>query len=386
MTKPSPREVQLRNRTIIISTNAVEDLDRPIVEDEVESPRSHHSEQYQEEESRMNNNNNNVNNNVLPNNGGGNNVVRSTLRQQTCSTDWSAGPSCIRFPEPQEDKQDIELKSGFLHRLPIFQGMAHEDPNMHLRQFQFVCSSMKPTDADDELLKLKAFPFTLKDRAQTWLMELPPNHITTWKQLTDAFLSKYFPASKITVLRKKITGITQASDESFGQYYDRFKVLCATCPSHGFSETNLMNYFYDGLKPIDRELLDAAANGAFMDLDEVGARALLENRANNDAQYGMVPRKSVVSEVSTKHATDEKYNRLLDLMEQMLELEVKRAKVSLGQLCGICHSHDHHGSQCPTLVEQTSEEQVNAIGGYQGGQRYNNYNNNYVNRDHPGFK
>ncbi|MDD0193451.1 hypothetical protein PSY30_23370, partial [Shigella flexneri] len=74
---------------------------------------------------------------------------------------------------------DFELKSGFLHHLPKFHGMSSEDTNKHLKEFEFVCGSMGPKGADINILKMKAFPFTLEDKAKTWLFELPAGTINT---------------------------------------------------------------------------------------------------------------------------------------------------------------------------------------------------------------
>jgi hypothetical protein len=54
---------------------------------------------------------------------------------------------------------------GFIHLLPLFNGLAEEDPHTHLKKFHMVCISMKPNGVDKEQVKLKAFPFSLKGAA-----------------------------------------------------------------------------------------------------------------------------------------------------------------------------------------------------------------------------
>ena len=103
---------------------------------------------------------------------------------------------------------------------------------MHLMEFQFVCSSMIPENTDEDIMKLKAFPFSLADRAKEWLYKLLNGHIKTWNSMTKAFLEKYFPTSRVITLRKQITGIAQKQNESFSQYYERFQTLLASCPQH----------------------------------------------------------------------------------------------------------------------------------------------------------
>ncbi|XP_062006036.1 uncharacterized protein LOC133723235 [Rosa rugosa] len=157
------------------------------------------------------------------------------------------------------------MKSGLLQRLPIFHGFNVEDPNKHLKEFLFVCSSMTPQEVDEDIFKLKAFPFSPEDRAKDWLYELPKGHITSWNGLMKAFLEKYFPTSRVLMLRKKITGITQDVHETYQAYYERFKALLSQCPQHNFKDENLLQFFYEGLTHLDRQMLDAASGGAFVD-------------------------------------------------------------------------------------------------------------------------
>ncbi|XP_027165901.1 F-box protein CPR1-like [Coffea eugenioides] len=107
-----------------------------------------------------------------------------------------------------------------------------EEPYKHLQEFDVVCNSMKPPGITEEQIKMRAFPFSLKDSAKDWLYYLPPGSITTWDQLKKKFLDKYFPASRAASLRKEICGIKQHPGESLYEYWERFKKLCTKCPQH----------------------------------------------------------------------------------------------------------------------------------------------------------
>ncbi|KAL6219542.1 hypothetical protein ACLB2K_007301 [Fragaria x ananassa] len=132
----------------------------------------------------------------------------ATIRQLSSTTQGAVATTCITYPALATDKEaEFELKSGFLHHLPKFHELNNEDPNNHLKLFQFVCTSMCPKGPDIQILKLKAFPFSLEDRAKTWLFELPYGHIDSWDKMVREFLKRFFPASMITILRKQITGI-----------------------------------------------------------------------------------------------------------------------------------------------------------------------------------
>ncbi|KAM1211479.1 hypothetical protein EV2_003314 [Malus domestica] len=68
---------------------------------------------------------------------------------------------------------------------------------------------MTLVNVDGNNLKMKAFPFSLKDKAKDWLYKLAPGTITSWESMKRAFLEKFFPTSRVILLRKQISGIQQ---------------------------------------------------------------------------------------------------------------------------------------------------------------------------------
>ena len=137
----------------------------------------------------------------------------------------------------------FEIKSGLINVLPTYYGSNGEDPNKFLSEFHVVCSSMKRMTASDDVFKLRAFPFALKDAAKDWLYYLSSGCITTWMDMKRCFLETYFPVAKASTLKKEISNIDQWSDECFYEYWERFKRLCASCPYHGYSDDDLILYF-----------------------------------------------------------------------------------------------------------------------------------------------
>ena len=73
-------------------------------------------------------------------------------------------PLAIVFPELDEGV-NFELKSGVVHLLPKFHGLSGEDPHKHVSEFHTVVVGMKPGNVTEEQIKLRAFPFSLKDTA-----------------------------------------------------------------------------------------------------------------------------------------------------------------------------------------------------------------------------
>ena len=75
-----------------------------------------------------------------------------------------SAPSCIIPPA-----DDVVVRPYLMSLLPTFHGMENENPYTHIREFEEVCTTFKEGVPDMELLKMKAFPLTLKDKAKIWL-------------------------------------------------------------------------------------------------------------------------------------------------------------------------------------------------------------------------
>ncbi|CAN6707622.1 unnamed protein product [Malus baccata var. baccata] len=221
-------------------------------------------------------------------------VDNRTIKELSASGLDNAAPLCIQYPTAARGKtEEFELKSSLLHHIPKYHGLSMEDPNKHLKEFEVVCSSMTPVNVDGSILKMKAFPFSLLEKAKDWLYELAPGTVTSWESMKRAFLEKFFPTSRVILLRKRISGIQQEEGESFPTYYERFKSLVASCPQHQMKEELLLQYFYEGLLPIERQMLDASAGGALVDkTPTAAAKTLISNRALNAQQYEGVGQRS----------------------------------------------------------------------------------------------
>jgi hypothetical protein len=97
----------------------------------------------------------------------------------------------------------FELKSRLIHLLPIFHGLASEDPHKHLKEFHVVCTSIKPTRVTEEQIKLRNLLFSLKDLVKDWLYYLSFGSITTCNEMKRFFfLEKYFLASRTTNIQQ----------------------------------------------------------------------------------------------------------------------------------------------------------------------------------------
>ncbi|CAN6712704.1 unnamed protein product [Malus baccata var. baccata] len=286
-----------------------------------------------------------------------------TLKELSASGLDNTAPLCIQYPTAAQGKtKEFELKSSLLHHIPKFHGLSMEDPNKHLKEFEVVCSSMTAVNVDGTILKMKAFPFSLMDKAKDWLYELAPETVTSWESIKRAFLEKFFPTSRIILLRKKISGIQQEEGESFPTYYECFKSLVASYPQHQMKEELLLQYFYKGLLPLEHQMLDASAGGALVDKTPMAAKILIANRALNAQQYEGVgqrgPPRQQVHEVSSTSDIHSQLANLTSIVSQMAEGMRMQGPI----VCGVCSIQGHASEKCPQLIENGGWESANAIG------------------------
>ena len=94
-------------------------------------------------------------------------------------------------------------------------------------------------------------------------------------------------ASKAANVQKDISGISQASGETLKEYWTRFNQLCSSCLNHQIPDHLLIQYFYKGLLPVNRTVIDAASGGALVDKTPEAAKQLIKNMAENSQQYGL---------------------------------------------------------------------------------------------------
>ncbi|KAH9658411.1 Endonuclease [Citrus sinensis] len=226
----------------------------------------------------------------------------------------------------------------------------------------------------DDDVKLRLFPFSLKDRARSWLNTLPANSIASWEQMVTKFLNKYFPVHKTYAIRREISEFTQREDEQFFETWERFNGLLLKCPHHGYEKWHQCQYFLEGLLPNVQEWLMATSGGELMSKSASEIWEFFQRQADNSQQRSRSLRTTRrikgVNEVQIGEST----SGIKEVKEMVEGLARQIASLSTAKSTEP-HGHDSY------------PDQANAIGIMRKPSNYNPYSNTYNPgwRDHPNF-
>ncbi|KAL5568444.1 hypothetical protein UlMin_025019 [Ulmus minor] len=290
----------------------------------------------------------------------------------------------LSIVQPEIDALHFELKPVMFQMLQTagqFSGLATEDPHLHLRLFMEVADTFKINGVTYDILKLKLFPYSSRDRARAGLNSIPSDSITTWNDLAEKFLMRYFPPTKNAKLQNDITFFQQLEGESLYETWERYKELLRRCPRHGIPFWIQMETFYKGLNAQTRTIVDAASNGALMSKTYNEAYALLERMASNNYQWPTerVPagrRIAGVHEVSEITSLTAQIASLVNTLnnQQATHHQSVNSVQGTGESCVLCNG-THRFESCPS-----NPESVCYVG------NMNRNNNPFSNTYNPGWR
>nr|CAN77408.1 hypothetical protein VITISV_005025 [Vitis vinifera] len=314
-----------------------------------------------------------------------------------------SAPSCIVPPTEQ-----LVIRPHIVPLLPTFHGMESENPYAHIKEFEDVCNTFQEGGASIDLMRLKLFPFTLKDKAKIWLNSLRPRSIWTWTDLQAEFLKKFFPTHRTNGLKRQISNFSAKENEKFFECWERYMEAINACPLHGFDTWLLVSYFYDGLSFSMKQLLETMCEGDFMSKNPEEAMDFLSyvaevSRGWDELNKGEVGKmKSQLNAFNVKvrmYTLNEDVDmkaKFAAMTRRLEELELK--KIHEVQVvaetpvqvkpCLICQLYEHLVEECPTnpAAREMFGEQANVIGQFKPNNNAlygNTYNSNW--RNHPNF-
>ncbi|CAN6440338.1 unnamed protein product [Victoria cruziana] len=310
------------------------------------------------------------------------------LREFFIPTEYDRGVGGVG---PLVGAAHYEIKASTINMLPLFHGLSNEDPYRHFDEFLDVCATVRISHIEDDALRLRLFPFSLKEKARDWLKSLPPFvRIATWEHLQWEFLEKYFSIGKTNHYRRAITTFIALEGKSFHQAWERMKDLLRKYPHHQIPRWQILQGFYDGLTEAQRQVIDSSCGGSLMMKSEDDAWVLYDTLSEN-ALHNTGPtvlrhqagRKGVL-EVGPSTQVQSQLNSLSRKMDQLLT----RGTGYSQPVCGLCDSIGHVTDDCPISlgVDASTGQVVNAAQGFSR-PAYDPYSSTYNLgwKNHPNF-
>ncbi|GJS96057.1 reverse transcriptase domain-containing protein [Tanacetum coccineum] len=256
---------------------------------------------------------------------------------------------------PEINADHFEIKTNLLQLVQAnpFHGLENENPHAHINSFKRITSTLRFRNVPNDVIKLMMFPYSLEGAAKTWYEKEPPNSILTWEDLVTKFVNQFFPPSKTTHLKNKISRFTQKFDESFSEAWERFKEMLRACPHHGFTELTQVDTFYNGLNDNDQDSLNVAAGGNLLSKTTREALNIYENKSK--VRYSRnKPNASRMNTTSRESdsKTDERIDKLADQLSTLVEIVSKKVVTpapvkAVEETCVTCGGA-HSWYNCPT--------------------------------------
>ncbi|KAL8091927.1 hypothetical protein AgCh_034265 [Apium graveolens] len=258
--------------------------------------------------------------------------------------------STIIHPNIQDNT--FKIKPGTIQMVQnsvSFGGAVTEDPNMHIRNFVEICSTFKYNGFTDEAIKLRLFPFSMRDKAKDWLHSLQAGSITTWEDLAQKFLVKFYQMAKTTAMRSALTQFAQQPGESMCEAWECYKEMLRKCPHHGMPDWMVITGFYNSLGVQSRPMLDVNSGGSLWAKSYTEAYNLIETMAANEYQnptQRMMPGKVAgILEVDASIAIVAQLTTLTMKVDCLTNYGINQ----LSSICELC-AGSHATDQCSLLM------------------------------------
>ncbi|GKB18025.1 reverse transcriptase domain-containing protein [Tanacetum coccineum] len=128
-----------------------------------------------------------------------------------------------------------------------FDGQIWSNPYRHVTNFLKISNLFQYGENQEEAVMLRTFSFSLSGEAKAWLNELNEGTITSWNELREAFISRYFSPVKFRCLLNEIHSFHQLEHETLVQAWLQIKEMLRACYGHGLTKGTIIQIFYRGL-------------------------------------------------------------------------------------------------------------------------------------------
>nr|GFB12170.1 hypothetical protein [Tanacetum cinerariifolium] len=250
-------------------------------------------------------------------------------------------PSSIVYPAVANGAvSNFKIQPNLIPILPMFKG--HEEPYAHLREFFSIADTYQVNNTTKDGVRLRFFPFSLKDQAKAWFTSLKPGSIHSWSKMQYAFLDEFYSISKTVAIRNKIKSFRQIPGEQFHDAFSRLKEFLRTCPHHDIPKWELVKILYDGLDYHNHPFVMATSGGMFF------------SRPIEEEEWEFFEKLS--KGFKTKASVDR------DILLRNLGKGIPNVSQVSHNACSMCGDPSHSVNNCQSWGKPSNEE-VNGVYG-----------------------
>ena len=101
------------------------------------------------------------------------------------------------------DNVNFKIDVSFLNALPSYHGLPHENPYTFLEELIGRCSLYHIPGVSQDVLKMRIFPETSRDRAREWHRNLG-RKFESWNEIEECFMKKFYTPGRTNQVRQEI--------------------------------------------------------------------------------------------------------------------------------------------------------------------------------------
>ncbi|XP_070014012.1 uncharacterized protein [Nicotiana sylvestris] len=247
-----------------------------------------------------------------------------------------------------------------LEQRRFFIGAPNQNAYKHLKGFVDTCWGSKRTNISEDALRLRRFPFSLQGKALDWLERFPNHSIHTWDELAEKIISKFFSPGHMAMLRDEILDFKQEHNKPLHEICERYHTMVKelTTTWDELAEKIISKFFSPGHMAMLRdEILD------FKQEHNKPLHEICEREIDTTNQC-------VINQLASGNFTTTPYAEACDMLDEMVYTSSawqSRANVPQGDP-NVIHLHKElhdHGKALNTLPKGAllSDTVVNPKGG-----------------------
>ncbi|KAL4351939.1 hypothetical protein GQ457_06G015610 [Hibiscus cannabinus] len=199
------------------------------------------------------------------------------------------------------------------------------------------------------------FPYSLRDKANAWLNNLPPGSFQSWTELCCNILAKFSYNNMTDNYRNHITSFRQEDDEAMHEAWERYRDLFRRCSMHGLPKWTQISNFYNYVNTPTRMMLDASANGTLLGKPPREGLEIMEKLVQNDYQHPTTRRGNIRQGTAQLDSSDTilfQISALTNMLKNMKRQSPVQEVKALYAFCELC-GNNHGASECGQAPESS---------------------------------